>query len=143
LSRVLVLTRVLIVGFLVGILPVTLDLGKGNAFPAVKVIGLFFTINPLIFLVLLNNVFTAGATRQMLRGSRSNVLLHDARKLSSLSSLESDLMIFLLDLFFLRGTVTASLHFGDGAAAPLFVCAFCRRSNRHGKIIVVGVAAHR
>jgi hypothetical protein len=40
---------------------VTLDLGKGNAFPAVKVI-------PLIFLVLLNKMFTAGATHQMLRG---------------------------------------------------------------------------
>ena len=74
LSRVSVLTHFRIVGFLVGILPVTLDLGKGNAFPAVKVIGLFLTINPLIFLVLLNKVFTAGATRQMLRGSRSNAL---------------------------------------------------------------------
>jgi hypothetical protein len=46
LSRVLILTRVLMVGFLVGFLLVTLDLGKRNAFPAVKVIGLFLTINP-------------------------------------------------------------------------------------------------
>ena len=86
LSRVLVLTRVRIAGFLVGILPVTLDLGKGNAFPAVKVIGLFLTINPLIFLVLLNKAFTAGATHQMSRGLHSNDFLHDARKLSSSSS---------------------------------------------------------
>jgi hypothetical protein len=41
------------VGFPVGILLVTLGLGKGNAFPAVKVSGLFLLINPLIFLVLL------------------------------------------------------------------------------------------
>jgi hypothetical protein len=110
LSRVSVLTRARIAGFLVGILPVTLDLGKGNAFPAVKVIGLFLTINPLIFLVLLNKAFTAGATRQMSRGSRSNVFLHDARKLSSSSSSESDSTIFLLDLvlFSLHGTFTAS-----------------------------------
>ena len=55
-------------------------------------------------------MFTAGATRQMLRGSRSNVFSHDARKLSSSSSSESDSTIFLLDLalFFLRGTFTAS-----------------------------------
>ncbi len=59
-------------GFPVGILLVTLDLGKGNAFPAVKVSGLFLVINPLIFLVLLIEIFTAGATRQMSRGSRCN-----------------------------------------------------------------------
>ncbi len=44
------------VGFPVGILLVTLDLGKGNAFPAVKVGGLLLT-------------FTAGMACQMLRGS--------------------------------------------------------------------------
>jgi hypothetical protein len=109
--RVSVSTRARLVGFLVGIPPATLELGKkGNAFPAVKVIGLFLTINPLIFLVLLNKAFTAGATRQMSRGSRSNVFLHDARKLSSSFSSESDSTIFLLDLvlFALRGTFTAS-----------------------------------
>ena len=37
------------VGFLVGILPVSLNLGKGNAFPAVKANGLLTTINPLLF----------------------------------------------------------------------------------------------
>ena len=35
------------------------------------------------------------------------------------------------------------LFFGDGAAALRFGCAFCRRFNRNGKIIVVGVAACR
>ena len=110
LSHVLVLTRARIVGFLVGILLVTLELGEGNAFPAVKVSGLFWSINPLIFLILSIKVFTAGATRQMSRGLRSNVFPHDARKLSSSSSSESDSTIFLLDLalFSLRGTFTAS-----------------------------------
>jgi hypothetical protein len=35
------------------------------------------------------------------------------------------------------------LFFGDGAAALRFGCAFCRCFDRHGKIIVVGVAARR
>ena len=73
------------VGFPVGTLLVTSDLGKGNAFPAVKVSGLFLKINPLLFLVLLIKRFTAGATRQMSRGSRCNASPHDARKLSSSS----------------------------------------------------------
>jgi hypothetical protein len=34
------------VGLPVGILVVNVDLGKGDAFPAVKVSGLFFLINP-------------------------------------------------------------------------------------------------
>ena len=38
-----------IVGFPVGSLLVTLDLGKGNAFPAVKVSGLFLSTNLLYF----------------------------------------------------------------------------------------------
>ena len=41
------------VGLPVGILLVNMDLGKGDAFPAVKVSGLFFILNPLIFLVLI------------------------------------------------------------------------------------------
>jgi hypothetical protein len=41
------------VGLPVGILLVNVDLGKGDAFPAVKVSGLFILINPLIFLVLI------------------------------------------------------------------------------------------
>ena len=41
------------VGSLVGALLATLDLDKGNAFPAVKVSGLLLSINPLIFLILL------------------------------------------------------------------------------------------
>jgi hypothetical protein len=106
----LVFTSAWIVGFLVGVLLVTLELGEGNVFPAVKGSGLLFLINPLIPLVLVGELFTAGATRQMLRGSRSNVFPHDARKLSSSSSSESDSTIFLLDLvlFSLRGTFTAS-----------------------------------
>ena len=39
------------VGLPVGILLVNMDLGKGDAFPAVKVSGLFILINPLICLV--------------------------------------------------------------------------------------------
>ena len=66
------------VGFPVGVLLVTLHLGKGNAFSAVKGSGLLFLINPLIPLVLVGELFTAGATRQMSRGSRCNTLLHDA-----------------------------------------------------------------
>jgi len=89
LSRVLVFTRELIVGFLVGILLVILELGKGNAFPAVKGSGLSFLINPLIPLVLVGELFTAGATRQMSRGSRCNTLLHDARKFSMSSLIDS------------------------------------------------------
>ncbi len=55
-------------------------------------------------------MFTAGATRQMSRGSRSNVFSHDARKVSSSPLSELDSTIFLLDfaLLFLRGTLTAS-----------------------------------
>jgi hypothetical protein len=109
LSRILVFTRARIVGFKVGVLLVTLELGEENAFPAVKVSGLFLSINPLLFLPLLIKMFTAGATRQISRGSRSNVFSHDARKLLSSSSSESDSTIFLLDLalLFLRGTFTA------------------------------------
>ncbi len=51
------------VGSPVGILLVNMDLGKGNAFPAVKVSGLFLLINPLIFLVLIFEIFTAGLAR--------------------------------------------------------------------------------
>ena len=76
-------------GFPVGVLLVTLDLGKGNAFLAVKVSGLSFLINPLIPLVLVGEPFTAGATRQMSRGSRCNNLLHDVRKFSMSSLIES------------------------------------------------------
>ena len=58
-----------ILGLPVGILLVAMDLGEGDAFPAVKVSGLFFLINPLIHLVLIFlEIFTAGMTRQMSRG---------------------------------------------------------------------------
>ena len=63
-------------------------------------------------------------------------------------------MIFLLDLalFFLArhchrvGLALARrnrLLFGDGAVASRFPSAFCRRPERHGKIIVVGIVARR
>ena len=41
------------VGLPLGILLVNVDLGKKDVFPAVKVSGLFFLLNPLIFLVLI------------------------------------------------------------------------------------------
>ena len=63
------------------------DLTKGIAFPAVKISGLLFLINHLIFLVLLMLIrLTAGATRQLtLRGLRSKAFLHDTIKFLSLS----------------------------------------------------------
>ena len=83
-------------GLPVGIIFIFLltDFGKGGAFPAVKVNGLLFSINPLIFLVLIflcNS--TAGATRHLMSRGSFNALSHEARKASS-----SSLSLLLLSM---------------------------------------------
>ena len=71
-----------VVDLLVGIvllMSLCMDLDKGGAFPAVKVRGLLFSINPLIFLVLFRFDFlTVGAAHQILRGSPFNASSHNA-----------------------------------------------------------------
>ena len=84
------------VGLPIGILQATLDLSMENAFPAVKVRGLLFLINPLILLVLVGEPFTAGATRRMSRGVRCNTLLHDTRKFSVCHSGLNEIYIHIL-----------------------------------------------
>lgn len=123
-------------------------LEKGGAFPAVKVSGLLFLINPLFNLVLIwLKILSAGAAHQLKsRGLAFNDFLLDTRKVLSLSS-ESDSMIFL---FLLWGTMASRLC-GAATSFPVtmvlhwdFFTFFAGGSSATAKLIIVGVATcHR